>query len=258
MKRTKFSYEDLGQSEKVRLTNIEREIQTRLISIKINAYEIGKFCCDALKILPHGSYESWREQTFGDDLPYSTSYFYRRIYETFRDHEGQVQYIPTKYLTMLTQKQFPEEALTMIKEKMDEDPEALKPTQLEEVKELYTLMKKGTIGGNSFGKQTRRIIELGEEMMKNQAGRSKQRIDKNMRRTMYFGLGDILDKLDYAIEQAQKMAGYFPFDPDDPEHRKIIKQIQQMRRKLQKLEIELQGGDGLLKPVSTKNGTRYL
>lgn len=66
---------------------------------------------------------------------------------------GKVQYIPTKYLTILTQYQFPEESLQLIKEKLKGDPEALTPKQFDKVKGLYKLMKKGTIGGSIFEMQ---------------------------------------------------------------------------------------------------------
>lgn len=259
MKRTKLSYyKVLGITEKAKLTKIEREVQTRIIAIKLDAYEIGKFLCEAKDMLSHGSFQDWIESTFADDLPYSTAYFYMKIYKTFKDVPGKVQYIPTKYLTILTQNQFPEETLQLIKEKLEEDPEALKPKQLDKVKALYKLMKEGTIGGNTFEKQAKHVIELGKELSKNQIGRNKHRINRNMRRPMYSGLGDLLERLDSNIEKANQMAGPFPYDPDDPTHQEIIEQIDQTRKKLKKLKIELEGGEGLLKPVSTMNGDQYL
>lgn len=258
MKRTKFSYNSLVRSEKFKLTKIEREIQTRTIEIKKNAYEIGQFLCKAKAILPHGSFDTWREQTFGDDLPYSTAYHYRRIYLTFKDRPGAVSLIPTQYLLTLTQKQFPDEALQMIKEKLDREPESIEKWQLDEVTEFFDFMKKGTIGGNAFLKQVEKIIRDGHRLADDKMNQSKHRMNKNARRTLYFGLGDMLKKLEAAVNNAREMAGLFPFDPDDPEHKKVIKKIEKAIEKLQKLEIELEGGDGFLAPVSTENGEKYL
>ncbi|MEX2410302.1 MAG: DUF3102 domain-containing protein [Candidatus Paceibacterota bacterium] len=266
MKRTKFSrnkshsyYEDLGQSEKFQITRIEHNIQSCIINIKKDSFEIGKLLHQAKSILPHGSFEQWIKKTFGDDLPYSTAYLYMRIYETFKHRAGIIQNIPIKHLVFLTQKKLPEEVLQMIKEKLDEDPEGLVQTGLTDVKEMFDLMKKGTIGGSQFLKEVKQIIKEGQKLEENRLkNRNKHRMNTNARRTLYFGLGDILERLDAAIKQARKMAGLFPFDPEDPEHQKIIKHIGQIRKKLQRLEIELQGGEGLFKPVSTKNGTEYL
>lgn len=259
MNRTKLPfYNPLGRTEKAKLTKIEQEVQTRIIAIKMDAFEIGELLFKAKKILSHGSFQNWIERVFADDLPYSTAYFYMKIYKTFKDTPGKVQYIPTKYLTILTQNQFPEQTLQLIKEKLEEDPQALQPKQLDKVKDLYALMKEGTIGGTTFEKQAKDIIELGKELSKNQVGRTKHRINRNMRRPTYFGLGDLLERLDTAIEQANQMAGRFPYDPDDSSHQEIIEHINQTREKLKKLKIELEGGEGLMKPVSTLNGDHYL
>jgi hypothetical protein len=153
---------------------------------------------------------------------------------------------------------FPVETLQLIKEKLDKNPEALKPNRLAKVKGLYELMKKGTIGSTTFEKQAKEIIELGKEMALNEVGPAKHRINRNMRRTMYFGIGDLLERLDSVISQANQMAHLFPYDPTDPKHREIINHINQTRKKLKTLVNQLEGGEGLLTPVSTKNGNQYV
>ena len=260
MKRTKFnfSYEDLGRSEKIKLTKIEREIQNKTIEIKTQAFEIGKLLCQAKRIISHGCFQDWIKQTFADDLPYSTAYFYMRIYQTFKKQPGVVPLIPTQYLTTLTQKKFPKEALQIIKEKLDKQPDSIEKWQLDEVKEFYDLMKKGTVGGNAFLRQVKQIIKDGQNLVNDKMNKTKHRMNRNARRTLYFGLGDILKSLDSAIEQAQQMAGLFPFDPNDPVHQQIIKHIEQTRERLTKLQIELEGGAGFMKPVSTTNGDSYI
>lgn len=258
IKRTKFNYQALERSEKAQITKIERGIQASIINIKKDAYQIGKLLDKAKTVLPHGSFQTWVESTFGDDLPYSTANFYKNIYQTFEDRPGVVQHIPTKYLSAFTQKRFPDEALMMIKKYVDKK-DSIERWQLDQVREFFDLMKEGTVGGNKFLRQVEQIIKDGEKLdedeLKNQ---NKHRMNRNARRTMYFGLGDILKKLDTAIEQAHEMAGRFPFDPDNSEHKKVIKQIHKIISKLQKLEKELTGGEGMLKPVSTENGKKYI
>lgn len=113
-------------------------------------------------------------------------------------------------------------------------------------------------GGSTFQNQVRDIIELGEEMTEQKTGKTKHCINLNMRRSLYFGLGDMLERRDSAISQARKMAGLFPYDPEDPEHQEIMTHIEEAIEKLQKLEKELVGGEGIYKPISTKNGDKYL
>lgn len=257
-KRTKFNYEDLGYSERSQITNIERGIQACIINIKKDAYQIGKLLDKAKTVLPHGRFQTWVESTFGDDLPYSTANLYKNIYQTFEDRPGVVQHIPTKYLSAFTQKRFPDEALMVIK-KYVEKKDSIERWQLDQVKEFFDLMKSGTVGGNKFLQQVKQIIKDGEKLTEDELkNQNKHRMNTNARRTMYFGLGDILKKLDSAIDQAHEMAGYFPFNPKNPEHQKVIKLVHKITAKLQKLEKELKGGEGMLKPVSTENGKKYI
>jgi|SRR5690625_5064743 len=260
MKRTKFrfNYKDLKRSEKIKLTKIERDVQNLVIEQKKTTYEIGKLLHHAKRIVPHGCFQDWIKQTFADDLPYSTAYFYMRVYETFENQPGMVSRVPSQYLLTLTQKKFPEQALQIIKEKLDNQPDSIEKWQMDEIKEFFGLMKKGTVGGNAFLKQVREIIKDGQALQEDKMNRAKHRMNRNARRSLYFGLGDILNRLDAAVEQARQMAGLFPFDPEDPEHRQVITKIDRIVEKLQKLEKQLQGGEGLLKPVSTENGEQYL
>ncbi len=90
--------EENTQNEKLRLLKIQTEIQTRLINIKIDAFHIGKLLNEAKETLPHGQFTPWIEMTFEKELPYSTAYFYMRVYDVFKDDPTAVQYIPTTYL----------------------------------------------------------------------------------------------------------------------------------------------------------------
>lgn len=58
----------------------------------------------------------WIETYFGNELPYSTAYFYIKIYEVFKDNPKAIDYIPTTNLLMITNKSFPEEIIIALKE----------------------------------------------------------------------------------------------------------------------------------------------
>ena len=56
----------------------------------------------------------------------------------------------------------------------------------------------------------------------------------------------------------QKKAVLFPFDPDNSEHQQIIKHIEQIRERLTKLQIELEGGAGLFKWLNHQNDCQII
>lgn len=60
------------------------------------------------------------------------------------------------------------------------------------------------------------------------------------------------------IKRARKMAWLFPFDPEDPLHQKNINRIEREIENLRKIKTELTGGKGMIKPVSTPDGDKYL
>lgn len=258
MKRTKFNSIELSSSETGKLINCEKEIQTRLINQKYDAYEIGEYLDKAKKVLPHGTYKNWIDSTFGDDLPYSTAYMYQKIYLAFKDNPSQIAYVPTKYLLLFSQNQFPEETLMLIKEKLEENPKALTTQQLKTVDNLYTQLKSGTIGGSVFNKHAKDVIEIGKELYKNQVGRTKHRINRVMRRPLNFGVGDLTKRIDSMIGIAKETAGRFPYDPESKEHQATIKHIDISINKLNQLKSELEGGEGFFIAASTPNGTKYL
>ncbi|PWN05644.1 DUF3102 domain-containing protein [Rhodohalobacter mucosus] len=259
MEGTKFNYyEDLDRSQKLRISKIERDIQNGIINLKKDFFEIGKLLDEAKRILPHGSFMSWIKTTFADDLPYTTAYFYMRVYRTFKNRTRMLNCLSMKDLLLMTRNDFPEDALTIMDEHVEENG-SIDRRQLDEIRNFHDLMMEGTVGGNQFLKEVEKTVKdrrkLDEDSFMNQ---NKHRMNINARRTMYFGIGDILEKLNSAIKSAREMAWLIPFDPNDPEHKKVIKFIQKIIEKLQELERELCGGEGLFKPTSTEDGTKYL
>ncbi len=258
MKRTLFNYKALSNTESDKLVSCEREIQTRLINQKYDAYEIGQLLNRAKQVLQHGSYKIWIETTFEDDLPYSTAYLFHKVYLTFKDNPGIIQYIPTQYLAMFSQNKFPNKTLKLIQQKLNENPKAITTKQLKTVDNLYTQLKSGTIGGSVFNKHSKAVIELGKELSKNQVGRTKHRINRVMRRPLYLGLGDMLKRINSTIKTAKETSGLFPHDPTSKEHRDAVNYIKKTIDRLQNLLTELEGGDGFFKELSTPEGPKFI
>jgi hypothetical protein len=240
-----------SNTEKARLLAIQTEIQARLINIKKDIYCIGELLYEAKQTLAHGMFIPWIEQTFDKELPYSTAYFYMRVYEVFKGTPSTIQYIPSKYLLMITTREFPAEIVKML----NENPEKIDKESLYKINEVYDLFKSGTIGGSQFLKLAEKQIKLGIDIWK---GMSKHRINTNMRHSLYLGAGDILKHINSIRKAAREMAGVYPYDPDSFEHKELIKTIEETIKGLQELKIDLEGGRGLFKSISTKDGDKYI
>ena len=245
-------YQDSTKYEKSELLKIQTEIETRIINIKRDIFQIGKLLFRAKKILPHGTFQKWIEDTFQNELPYSTAHFYMRVFETFKDKQKSVQYIPTKYLLMMVSGDFPHD----VKEMIAEDPKSWNKFKLAQVKECHDLFKQGTIGNSEFLKIAKDQIKLGIEMQK---GRTECRVNTNMRRSLYFGAGDLLKKIQALRGIARDFSGIYPYDPNDPQHEETMQKIKTTIKELRKLKKELTNDDGgFFKNVSTPNGNKII
>lgn len=239
--------ENLSNTEKARLIENQTEIISRLINQKKDAYCIGEILHDTKKIIPHGKFLPWIKLTFHDELPYPTAYFYMRVYEVFKDSPGTIQYIPSKYLLMVTSREFPSEIVKLL----NENPEKVDKTGLVQINEAFNELKNGKIGGSQFIKLAEKQIKFGLDIWK---GRSKHRLNANMRTSLNLGITDILKRIDSMRKIASNMGGVFPADPNDPEHKKVIKVIKNTIIGLHELKKELEGSEGLWKNKSTEDG----
>jgi len=246
--------EGTSNTDKRRLLEIATDVQTGITNMKKDSFNIGKLLHTAKQILPHGKFTLWIKYYFKDDLPYSTAYFYMKIYETFQDDPSSVKNIPTKFLQMVTQKEFPEEALKLIKEQAHSNK--INNNDLKQVNEIYELFKTGQIGQSQFVVLAKDQIKLGIEMWKNP---STHRINTNMRESLYRGGGDILKRIRDLIETARSMNGLYPYDPKSKEHAKLMKYIDEIIVELENLKIELEGGKGFFKQISTReDGAKFV
>jgi hypothetical protein len=243
--------EDLNNGEKARMIAIQTEIQIRLINIKKDIYQIGKQLFEAKTTLPHGMFTPWIDHFFGKELPYSTANFYMKVYNVFKDHPKTIQYIPSQYLLMITSSKFPNEIVKL----MNENPEKINKQGLEQINEVYELYKDGSIGSNKFLKLAEKQIELGLDIWK---GRAEHRLNANMRLSFEWGAGDILKRIQALRHKARDLAGLYPHDPDSPEHKKLISDIDITIKELEELKIDLEDTRGFFKRISTENGTKHI
>lgn len=244
-------YEDLPNSQKRELLEITQQIETRTKSIKINAYEIGGLLFRANKILPYGYFGPWIKETFQSELPYSTAYFYMKIYDRFKGDPKAVLDIPITYLLMMSSKAFPE---VLIKE-ICENSKEIHPESLKQIKQSYKELKEGKMGNSAFIKIARQQIVDGIELYK---GKDKHRRNRNARMPLHFGTKDVLEKINALIDTAKDMANLYPYDPQSQDHKELIKFIDDTNEALLRLKSELEGGQSLIKPISTEEGDQFI
>lgn len=133
-------FDSQRERDQIKLLQIEKSIRANITDIKRKIYDIGKLLSEAKKILPHGQFQRWIEETFGGELPYSTAALYKDIYDHFKDKPEMVRYIPVSLLLFLKQKEFPEQIINLI----EEDPEGYaKVVDIQAFKRTYADYKKG-------------------------------------------------------------------------------------------------------------------
>lgn len=238
---------ELTNTEKADLLICETNIANYQIGIKKNVFNVGRELHRAKEILKHGDFRDWIKCRWNEDLPYSTAYFYMRVFEVFKDCPNLIQLIPTKQLLMVTNKKFPEEILKAIKDNPDKVDKAV----LMQLDEDFQLFKNGTIGSSQFIKIAEEQIKLGANII---WGREKHRLNTNMRRSYHLGASDILTRINELRTLAQKFAGIYPFDPNNIEHKQLISLIDKTIEGLQLLKKDIEGGDGFFREISSPEG----
>lgn len=259
LKRTKFLpklslneiTEFIPDNEKAKLLSIQNDIQAKLINIKKDIYLIGESLFEAKQILEHGMFIPWIEQTFDKELPYSTAHFYMKVYSVFKESPATIQYIPTKYLLMITNKEFPAEIVKLLNENLDK----IDKKGLQQINEVYKEFKDGQIGSNQFLKLANKQISLGMDILK---GRAKHRLNTNSRRSFELGTGDILKRINSIRKTARDMAIVYPIDPDSSEHKELITFIDKTIEGLQELKKDMEDSKGLFKHISTEDGNKMI
>lgn len=264
MKRTKFpavpideandgEFRDFMQSlpkaDKAKLYSIQAKVQEGLFNLKRESYLIGEQVFKARWLLPHGMFQPWIETTFGDDLPYGTAYLYMRIYEVFRGNANAVKMIPMQCLANFTQKDFPREVLSILKEHSDK----LNHQSLQNINNTYGLVKCGMVDSDQFLKIAEKEIKQSMDIAK---GHTKHRVNRNMREPLYCGIEELVKYIKAWRVNADKMAWIYPYDPNSKENRRVNSLLDEAIYELSELKKALNGGHGFFKSTSTLDGDK--
>ena len=147
---TETEFNSFSPHYKKRIQKIEISIRRYLVSMKCRIYDIGKLLFEAKKILPHGQFQPWIEQTFGGELPYSTAAAFKDVYDHFKDCPKMVRYIPVSLLLLIKQKGFSEEILKRIEDDPEGFAKVVVAAGLERVKRACKELQQGEITVEDF------------------------------------------------------------------------------------------------------------
>lgn len=143
----KSALDSLSDHNKRIVLRISRGIRRDLEGIKVKVYDIGKRLSLAKRTVGHGNFQRRIEETFGDELPYSTAAAFKDIYDHFKDKQKLVKCLPVSLLLLMKQKEFSEHLIGMI----EADPESFKQNvNVEELKKHYHAYKKGELTLDDF------------------------------------------------------------------------------------------------------------
>lgn len=224
-----------NKNTKHRLLGIVTDIETRLVNIKRDFFEIGKLLSEAKKILPHGTFQSWIKERFGKELPYSTAALYMKIYETFKDCPKGVQYIPITLLMKMTQDAFPEEIFKIITENLTSDK-----LDAESITEAYSLFKAKKIDLSEFENIAKKQIDLALNM---EWGHTQRRINNEFKETINFGFSGLIGAIKKIRNKTLKMS--FLVYPDFKES--ILNEIDLTISQLKEFKEKINYEEGFFK-----------
>lgn len=231
----------LSASQKATVIDIGNQIQNLLIDIKRNSFDIGRMLFAAKSIIPHGHFEAWIHHFFRNDLKPSTARFYMRIYNAFKECPQKIQEFPSETLLMMTQDHFPEEMFKML----TDHTEKIQPAQLNEVKSIWTNLKNGKIEKNIALKLTEEQIAKSAQMKFDRAmGKTRRRINSNERQLLELGISNMCKQIRAVRELARDYASMYPYDPESPDHIKLMKEIDDVIIELHQLKDDLEGRGG--------------
>jgi len=112
--------DSVNEGVQEKLIGIATQVWEKLRGIRKNIYEIGRLLSEAENtFIKHGQFIPWIEQTFGNQLPYSTAWLYMKIYNEYKEKPEMYQY-PITVLQYMIQKDYPEEVKTMLEDHCEE------------------------------------------------------------------------------------------------------------------------------------------
>lgn len=242
----------LDEAGQRKILHIQTDIEERLISIKTNVYEIGKLLHEAKeKVLPHGEFQKWIEETFGDQLPYPTAALYKSIYQMFKGKPQVIRGLPVTFLLQIKQDTFPEE----IRKLVLEHPEAFKESEAKEASRLYQDFKDKAINLKDFVRLAKKQIEIG---MAVQCGESHARHGTRTKRTLEGGFKELTQAINKIRKYARDMISFFPPPEDEvktqpflneAQYGRLIRSIDETAQSLHELKNDIEQKKGFFRDV---------
>lgn len=193
----------LKEGDRKQVLKIQIDIEGHLLNIKTHFFEIGKLLSRAKEILPHGTYQRWIEETFGDQLPYPTAACFKAIYERFKDQPQSVMLLPVTLLQQMAQPSFPDEIIKLI----NDNAEAFKNADFEEIKEAHGKFKSGEIDLSQFETLAAKQIKIGMEILE---GRAHARNSRTAKQTTRIGINEIRRAIGKVRKYTGKLRCFFP------------------------------------------------
>jgi hypothetical protein len=207
-------YDRVPKNEQYKILSIQSNIDERLINIKINVYEIGKSLYKAKQILPHGSFQTWIEETWGKGLPYPTAAHYKGIYEHFKGQAQTVKALPITFLMQMRSKNFPEK----LKETIVQNPKAFKSCSTRKFTSLCQQVKQGKIDVKEFTGLAKKQVDIAVKL---ESGETSAAHSLRSQRVLGVGLKNLRPALLELTKICKELRQYFPpgidpIDRDDP------------------------------------------
>jgi hypothetical protein len=213
--------------DRAKIAAIVTRVESHLLLVKRNVFEIGKCLSEAKHILPHGTFQRFITEHFNKELPYCTANLYMKIYDKFRLTPKAVLYLPITFLLRLTDSSFPDLVLNIIMENSTSDS-----IDYQIISDAFTRFKNKEIDLPQFEAVAKDQIDLATQM---EWGRTEKRNSKAMADTTH----NCFRALSKAVSKIDTMTNnmiYFLY----PEQKKdIVKDIDDAISKLEKLKLNL-------------------
>jgi hypothetical protein len=225
---------------------IVTSIESRLVSIKRNVFEIGKYVSQLKATLPHGTFEMFLEDHFKKELPYSTANLYMKIFEKFEKHPKAVQYLPITFLLKLAHNSFPEEVFNILTENVNTDK-----IDIQLITDAFDQFKSGDINLSQFETLAKKQIDLAIQM---EWGRTEKHNCKEISKTLHLGFRALSNAVNKIYETSNRCSHFLY-----PEHKQsLINDIESAIIKLTRFKDDVQNNKFFNHPQFLKVGENLL
>jgi hypothetical protein len=214
-------FNSLESKKQKQILKIQTKIETHLLAIKTNSYAIGKCLSEAKEVVGHGNFKKWIQETWKNELPYSTAALYLKIYNEFEKTPDLVRYLPVGFLQQVSQTSFPESILALIKE---QNPDAFDKSTIDDIGSAYRDFKSGKIKLDEFNALAKDVIELGTKML---TGETQVRQATTAKRTKQAGVTDLKNVIKQLRDKVQKIDELFASAWESETEKDKLKELSQ-------------------------------